>query len=122
AFSAIVRTAQRVIHTTRRSVDQLDATVKSQTQRQLAEAREYSATRMNDVRLRANATVHEARTAIQSAVHQVNDAALRQVSAARHNSAEQYAIVGAQAGRRISEVKAGAKGRFETITGLAGMA
>src|SRR5690606_5387593 len=66
AFSSVAATAQHAVKDARRLTEQLDGTIRSQAQRQIAVAREQSEKAMHTLRLATATSLNDARNAARS--------------------------------------------------------
>jgi exodeoxyribonuclease VII large subunit len=114
-FAEITRMATHAVQSTRRAVEQADTTVRHQTQRQLAMARESTTEMMSSVRLGAIQSLRDASQASRELLLTVRHQAARQIAIARQAVPAMLAEVRSEARQTLREARAESGGHLAAV-------
>jgi exodeoxyribonuclease VII large subunit len=114
-FGDIIRMATHAAQSTRRAVEQADATVRLQAQRQLAVARESTMEMMSSVRIGAMQSVRDASEASHEAFLGVRHLAAEQVAAARQAVPAMLAEIRSEARQTLRVARTESRGHLAAV-------
>ena len=114
-FGDIIRMATHAVQSTRRAVEQADATVRLQAQRQLASARESTMEKMSSVRIGAMQSVRDASEASHETFLEVRHLAAEQVAAARQSVPAMLAEIRSEARQTLRVARTESRGHLAAV-------
>lgn len=115
ALAGIVRVATHAVQSTRRAVEQADASVRHQAQRQVSMARESTIEMMSSVRVGALQSVRDASEASRELLLTVRHRAAEQVAAARQAAPAMLAEIRSEARQTLRVARAESGGHLAAV-------